>query len=332
MHFSACRRLHRWSLFLLSCVLWTAAAVGSLRAQFTTVLPTVSLRLIQEQTTEPSLTSKLAPGRFAAVRSGDLSESLLLFFETGGTATPGKDYQPLEWSVTLPAGAKEIEIIVSPLDDTEIEGTETVEIALMAPPIDTIPNYQIDPKANRVLVLIQDNDFASSEYVKITQPTSGTSFEWGKPILIQAVAVDPHGYVARLVFYSDDHQIGVSEINFIVAPEPGTPIVHSFTWLDAPHGKHELRAGIVRADGTVVSSEKVGIIVDPPLGLPEVTVYAAAWKTAEPNPLALIAPGVFIVQRTAPFDRVLRVVIAYAGTARPPRPTIVPCRTWWSLP
>ena len=121
--------------------------------------------------------------------------------------------------------------------------------------------------------------------------------------------------MARLVFYSDDHQIGVSEINFIVAPEPGTPIAHSFTWLDAPHGKHELRAVIVRADGTVVSSEKVAIVVDPPLGLPEVTVYAAAWKTAEPNPLALIAPGVFVVQRTAPFDRALRVVMAYAGTA-----------------
>ncbi len=138
MHFSTRHGLHRWNLFLLSCVLWTPATVGSLRAQFTTVLPTVSLRPIQQQTIEPSLTSKIAPGRFAAVRSGDLSESLMLFFETGGTATPGKDYQPLEWVVTLPAGAKEIEIIVSPLDDDEIEGTETVEIALVEPPTDTM--------------------------------------------------------------------------------------------------------------------------------------------------------------------------------------------------
>ncbi len=127
--------------------------------------------------------------------------------------------------------------------------------------------------------------------------------------------MDPHGYVARLVFYSYDHQIGVSEFNFIVAPEPGTPIVHSFTWLNAPREKHELRAVIVRADGTVVSSETVAIVVDPPFGLPEVTVYKAGWKTAEPNPLALIAPGVFVVKRTAPFDRPLRVVMAYGGTA-----------------
>ena len=61
-----------------------------------------------------------------------------------------------------------------------------------------------------------------------------------------AVAVDPEGYIPFVQFFAGERLIGVSRIDFIVAPEPGTPIHHQFTWLTKPfhHGSASRAKGV----------------------------------------------------------------------------------------
>ena len=49
--------------------------------------------------------------------------------------------------------------------------------------------------------------------------------------------MDPKGYISRVEFFANDKSIGVSEMVFIRAPDPGTPIKHMLDWNNVPAGK-----------------------------------------------------------------------------------------------
>ncbi|WP_109697108.1 Calx-beta domain-containing protein [Chitinophaga deserti] len=53
-------------------------------------------------------------------------------YNTTGTASAGSDYQVLTGSIDIPAGQKEAIIVIQPVNDNILEGTETVEIRLTA--------------------------------------------------------------------------------------------------------------------------------------------------------------------------------------------------------
>ena len=62
----------------------------------------------------------------AAAPTGGLTVS----YTIGGTATAGFDYTTLSGTATIPAGALYVDVLVAPLDDTEIEGAESVIMTL----------------------------------------------------------------------------------------------------------------------------------------------------------------------------------------------------------
>jgi len=74
---------------------------------------------------EPSTT-----GRFTVTRAGDLVPNLLVNYTVGGTATGGVDYVALSGTVTIPAGATTANITVTPIEDTLVEGDESVIVSL----------------------------------------------------------------------------------------------------------------------------------------------------------------------------------------------------------
>src|SRR2546423_678781 len=65
-------------------------------------------------------------GAFEVSWSGDFSPVLSVNYSLGGTAANGADYQSLPGSVTIAAGAASATVIVTPIDDTTVEGSETV--------------------------------------------------------------------------------------------------------------------------------------------------------------------------------------------------------------
>ena len=122
-------------------------------------LPVVSIAATTPETTEPSPIARVAPGVFTITREGTASEPLILFIELTGTAVLGQDYDGFPQLVTIPAGVTSQQILVSALDDPLIEGDESVVATISpTPPIDSLPNYRIDPQENQATIVIHDNE------------------------------------------------------------------------------------------------------------------------------------------------------------------------------
>lgn len=69
------------------------------------------------------------PGRFVIRRSGNM-DAVTISFTLGGTATPGIDYAAPPLSATIPFGADETTVNLTPLADPDTEPTETILLTL----------------------------------------------------------------------------------------------------------------------------------------------------------------------------------------------------------
>jgi hypothetical protein len=73
------------------------------------------------------------PGAFTFSRQGgNLAVGLTVAFTRGGTATNVSDFVTIPSSVTIPAGQASAVLAIVPLDDTTVEGPETVTLTLAA--------------------------------------------------------------------------------------------------------------------------------------------------------------------------------------------------------
>jgi hypothetical protein len=69
---------------------------------------------------------------FSIYRSGDSSQALTVQYTLTGTAINGTDYVTNLLSATIPAGATNVEVVLTPIDDSEAEPAETVILTLVA--------------------------------------------------------------------------------------------------------------------------------------------------------------------------------------------------------
>lgn len=97
------------------------------------------------------------PGTFRVTRGGSTSAPLVVNYALTGLASNGVDYQSLSGQVTVAAGATFAEIVVRPLDDTRVEGTETVTLTL-APG----GNYAVSSGQGTATISIADNEAGGS--------------------------------------------------------------------------------------------------------------------------------------------------------------------------
>jgi hypothetical protein len=108
----------------------TGYAVGSPSSATVTI---ASDEVVQITATDPTATEAgLTTGTFTVTRTGPTTAALTVRYTVSGTATPNSDYRALSGSVIIPAGATSATIIVTPLNDTVMEGPETVVVALAA--------------------------------------------------------------------------------------------------------------------------------------------------------------------------------------------------------
>ncbi len=95
------------------------------------------------------------PGVFTVTRTGDTTGDLTVDYTIGGTAAEGVDYQTLSGSVVILDGSPSATITVTPLEDLDDEGTETVVLTLASGGA-----YVVGP-ADSATVAIIDNDGAA---------------------------------------------------------------------------------------------------------------------------------------------------------------------------
>ncbi|MGI8966813.1 MAG: Calx-beta domain-containing protein, partial [Limisphaerales bacterium] len=91
-------------------------------------------------------------GVFVFTRSGSSSGALTIYFTISGTASNGLDYAQITNVVTIPDGQTFTTIPIAPLDDTLVEGDETVLVNL------TVRDTYRVLFPSSALVTIQDND------------------------------------------------------------------------------------------------------------------------------------------------------------------------------
>src|SRR6185503_2920629 len=178
------------------------------------------------------------------------NNSLSVFVKYSGMATPGADYPSLPQLVTIPTGSVSTIIRVEAINDRSPEGIETLLATLSncapggidpATGITCFDGFDIDPAHTEATVFIRDDGITTAS-LAIIRPQDGTAFNTGDAIHIEAVALDLDGYISRVEFWDAEQKIGVSEIVFIRAPDPGTPITHTFEWTSAAIGDHTLTA------------------------------------------------------------------------------------------
>lgn len=130
------------------------------------VLPTVTIAATDASAAEEGSD----PGEFTITRSGDTTESLTVYYGVGGTATAGDDYgiMPSASSVMISAGSSSATIVVTPVDDTEEEVSETVTLTLA---IDAA--YIVGP-SDEDTVTIADNDSVAGPTAQADSETTAS--------------------------------------------------------------------------------------------------------------------------------------------------------------
>ncbi|MGL5083095.1 MAG: Ig-like domain-containing protein [Microcoleaceae cyanobacterium] len=90
-------------------------------------VPTVSIAATDAEAAEAGQN----PGTFTISRTGETTNALTVNYAVGGVATNGTDYTPtLSNTVSIPAGESAVAITVTPVDDNDVEPTETAILTL----------------------------------------------------------------------------------------------------------------------------------------------------------------------------------------------------------
>jgi hypothetical protein len=142
-----------------------AQAIGTIANDDAAALPVVSITTVDNSATEAGPSS----GTLRINRTGALTNALTVNVTVNGTATNGSDYQTLATSVTIAAGQPTVDVTVTPIDDTAVEGSETVVMTLAA-----AATYTIGTPASGT-VTIADNDTAALPTVSITATDANAS-------------------------------------------------------------------------------------------------------------------------------------------------------------
>ncbi|MGI8605383.1 MAG: Calx-beta domain-containing protein [Verrucomicrobiales bacterium] len=228
------------------------------------VVSIVATQRIAEESSEPTMRAIVFRGVFTISRTGDVANPLPVYLHVSGTAVSGQDYKPLPFMVTIPAGFASATVQVEAIPDGIREPLETVLAEVSnCPPDRLLPpcyDFEIDAAHERDTVFIRDDGITRAT-LEITAPPNEAHFTVGQDITIDCTAIDIDDAITAIDFFAGSQKIGSSQIFFIVQPEPGTPMMHSFIWTGAPAGTHQLTTRATASSGAQITSAPVNITV-----------------------------------------------------------------------
>lgn len=152
---------------------------------------------------------------FTIQQSAMATTDTIVNFTLGGTASGGADYpNPTPFSLTIPAGSTTASVSLGVVNDTFVEGTETVSFALTSPIVAGDPEVTLSPTSFTVANIF-DNEFAT-----LTLTGSATVAETGaasspvfKATLTLATGTTLAGDVVATVAATDDYT-GINTVTF----------------------------------------------------------------------------------------------------------------------
>jgi hypothetical protein len=163
------------------------------------------------------------PGIFRISRTGSTAAALTVSYTVAGSATNGTDYTPnLTGTATIPVGAAFVDVTITPVDDTLVEGDETVILTL----VDTA-DYDLG-SATTATVTIADNDVAPQiTRIFTIQGAAHTSPLVGQSVITEGIvtAVDSNGFYLQDPI--GDNNISTSDAIFVFTRSAPTVTVGS---------------------------------------------------------------------------------------------------------
>ena len=109
-------------------------------------------RITVEATDPDAYEANLDTGTFTFTRSGYTQKTLTVSYSVSGSATPGDDYETLPGTLIFAVGETSKTVTVTPVDDSEAEPKETVDVS-----IDASPDYEVGMPGSATVNII-DND------------------------------------------------------------------------------------------------------------------------------------------------------------------------------
>jgi uncharacterized repeat protein (TIGR02543 family) len=281
------------------------------------ITPVVSVSVLDGVAGEPGLA--LGSGRFQVSRIGELTQPLTVNYAMSGTASNGVDYSRLSGTVTLAAGVVSRTVVVDPLADALVEGTEWAILSLADG-----TGYTVDEDLSAGAVMIQDQTYGTPVVTAVAMDASAT--EPGLTTDKGSIKISRTGScnaaLTVLVAVSGTAVNGVDYSTLTV------PVVLAV-------GQNAKTLAIVPlADGAVESSETVTLTIqanaayvigsgqaaatvtirdNTQVATPTVSVVATDPNAAEPG--AFVNTGTFTFSRTSRFHETLVMNCTIGGTA-----------------
>jgi uncharacterized repeat protein (TIGR02543 family) len=281
------------------------------------ITPVVSVSVLDGVAGEPGLA--VGGGRFQVSRIGELTQPLTVNYAMSGTASNGVDYSRLSGTVTLAAGVVSRTVVVDPLPDALVEGTEWAILSLSDG-----TGYTVDEDLSAGAVMIQDQTYGTPVVTAVAMDASAT--EPGLTTDKGSIKISRTGScdaaLTVLVVVSGTAVNGVDYFTLTV------PVVLAV-------GQNAKTLTIVPlADGVVESSETVTLTIqanaayvigegqaaatvtirdNTQVATPTVSVVATDPNAAEPG--ALVNTGTFTFRRTSRFHETLVMNCTLGGTA-----------------
>ncbi|MCK8523831.1 gliding motility-associated C-terminal domain-containing protein, partial [Aquimarina sp. D1M17] len=150
-----------------------AVVVGAINEAFVTITDDDSSQVTITSTTQAAEPN--TDGVFTLNLSNPVSIPTVINYQVSGTATPNVDYTALTGSITIPANDTSGMIDIAVLDDTAVEGLESVFISLL-----TTNNAVTINDAGEAIVNISDNDVSEINIQVLnnaSEPSTNGQFE-----------------------------------------------------------------------------------------------------------------------------------------------------------
>ena len=223
------------------------------------------MQLLATDTTASEPLLETDSGVFTVVRSGgDLSQSATVTYAIEGTAENGVDYETLSGTVVIPAGQTDATISIEAIDDTLIEGDETVKITLQ-----NSDGYVIGAAQNMATATIIDSAPTIPEQ---TETFSAPEIERTSNTTWDMVMKGSDGSQMTTTIFFQGFELYVKQVQFAPSHSSGAKgytanINPTGTKIDVPMDGD---TNPTTFDGS--DRENVNIILDDVLNVPPITI------------------------------------------------------------
>ena len=288
-------RLMGVSQGILFCLCLTVARSSFAQGSGSPTPTNTTIPVVTIKATDPFATWSGNPGVFTLYRAGNPEPTLNVYYQIGGTARNGVDYQMISSFTQIPGGVLSADIVINPTNHV-VSATETVILTLTNSPLmgPAMPiNYVIGNPSSATVYITSGTVTNLPPVVNIAYPPEGSVFYTPVNIPIVAAAKDLDGLVVSVEFFADSVSLGVvtnpvSILPPLEGPVPALPPMPPYrpfvlVWSNAPVGLHTLTAKATDNGGASGLSDPVHITVNPGPPPPPTNFPPVVRITSPPN-------------------------------------------------